>query len=156
MTYSLGIVDTTFASIDMASFVMPLLEKEMPEAILHHVTVPGIKDIAVACKKLIDESGCNIMIALGMPGPMPVDKQCAHEASLGIQLAQLLTNTHILEVFVHYDEGKDTDDLYMLAKDRCEKHALNAVNMLTHPEILQKNRGQGIRQGRQSVGPIKK
>lgn len=156
MTHAIGIVDTTFAGIDMSAFVIAVLQKELTELKLHHRTVPGIKDIPVACKKLIEEERCDIVIALGMPGAMPIDKQCAHEASQGIQYAQLLTNTHILEVFVHYDEGTDADDLYALAKDRCEKHALNAVYLISQPHLLSKNRGQGIRQGRPSIGPVRK
>ena len=70
-------------------------------------TVPGFKDLAVAAKQLIEEDGCRIVVALGMPGKEPVDKVCAHEASTGIMTAQLMTNTPILEVFVHEDEADD-------------------------------------------------
>jgi len=40
-------------------------------------TVPGFKDLAVAAKKLIEEDGCRIIVALGMPGKEEVDKVCA-------------------------------------------------------------------------------
>ncbi len=70
-------------------------------------TVPGIKDLPVASKKLIEEESCDIVMALGMPGPKDKDKNCAHEASTGIIAAQLMTNHHIIEVFVHEDEAED-------------------------------------------------
>ena len=47
------------------------------------------------------------MVALAMPGRAAIDQVCAHEASQGIMLAQLLTTTHVLEVFVHENEEDD-------------------------------------------------
>lgn len=38
----------------------------------------GIKDLPIASKKLLEESECDIVMALGMPGSKPIDKQCAH------------------------------------------------------------------------------
>ena len=70
-------------------------------------TVPGFKDLGVACKRLIELDGCLIVVALGMPGKAAIDQVCAHEASQGIMLAQLLTGVHVLEVFVHENEEED-------------------------------------------------
>ncbi|HIP58046.1 MAG TPA: riboflavin synthase [Archaeoglobus profundus] len=117
-------------------------------------TVPGIKDLPVAAKKLIEERGCDIVIALGMPGPKPIDKQCAHEASIGLILAQLMTNKHIIEVFVHEDEAKDEKELLMITENRVREHVRNAVDLLLNPKRLQKLAGTGQRQGFPDVGPI--
>lgn len=114
-------------------------------------TVPGIKDLPVECKKLLEEEHCDIVMALGMPGSKPVDKQCAHEASLGIQWAMLLANKHIIEVFVHEDEAESEKELAGIIKDRTIKHALNALNFLFNPEILGKNAGKGLRQGKENA-----
>ena len=35
---------------------------------LERYTVPGVKDLPVACKKLLEENNCDICMALGMPG----------------------------------------------------------------------------------------
>ena len=94
-------------------------------------------------------------MALGMAGPMPIDKQCSHEASLGIQQVQLMANKHILEVFVHMDEAKNDKDIYKLTKNRVEKHALNTLELLKGKTALQKFAGSGKRQGREDAGPIK-
>jgi len=67
-------------------------------------TVPGFKDVGVACKRLIEDEGCLIGGGVGHAGKAAIDQVCAHEASQGIMLAQLLTSTHILEVFVHENE----------------------------------------------------
>src|SRR3990167_7387966 len=106
----IGIADTTFARVDMAAFVIDTIKKNSDAKIVRY-TVPGFKDLPVACKKLIEEDKCDIVIALGMAGPKPIDKQCAHEAALGLQQVQLLTHKHILEVFVHMDEAKNDKDL---------------------------------------------
>ena len=150
----IGIADTCFARIDMAEFALEILKKN-PDADMIRYTVPGIKDLPVACKKLFEEDHCDIIIALGMAGPMPIDKQCSHEASLGIQQVQLITNKHILEVFIHVDEANTDKDLYELTKNRVEKHALNALELLKGKEALQKFAGKGKRQGREDAGPIK-
>jgi len=151
----IGITDTTFSRVDMAEFAVNTL-KENSDAEIVRYTVPGMKDLPVACKKLFEEDNCDIVIALGMAGKEPIDKQCSHEASLGLQQVQLMTNKHILEVFVHMDEAKDDKDLYKLTKNRVEKHALNAVELLKGKNSLQKNAGKGQRQGREDAGPIVK
>ena len=86
---------------------------------------------------------------------MPIDKQCAHEASMGLQSVQLMSNSHILEVFVHMDEAKTEKEVYMIAKNRAEKHALNALELLKSKTALTKYAGKGRRQGKQDEGQIK-
>lgn len=117
-------------------------------------TVPGFKDLAVAAKNLIEKDHCAIVVALGMPGKEQIDKQCAHEASQGIMMAQLLTNTPILEVFVHEDEASDPAVLAQVFENRSRKHARNAYWMLFEPEQLSRRAGQGVRQGFDDAGPI--
>jgi len=94
------------------------------------------------------------VVALGMPGPAPFDKACAHEASQGIMLAQLMTSTPILEVFVHEDEADDPDVLAKVFRERSRKHARNAYWMLYEPEQLVARAGHGIRQGFDDAGPL--
>ena len=98
--------------------------------------------------------GLPIVVALGMPGRAPVDKTCAHEASTGIMMAQLMTSTPILEVFVHEDESDDPAVLAAVCRDRARKHARNAYWMLYEPEQLTRRAGQGIRQGFADAGPL--
>ncbi|MBI2542228.1 riboflavin synthase [Candidatus Woesearchaeota archaeon] len=150
----IGIADTTFARVDMAKFAIDAIKKKS-DAGIERYTVPGFKDLPVACKKLIEENKCDIVIALGMAGRMPIDKQCAHEASLGLQQAQLATNKHILEVFVHMGEAKTEKEIYNIAKSRAEKHALNALALLKGKAELTKYAGMGRRQGKEDEGPIK-
>ncbi len=153
-----GIADTTFARYDMGGAAIDELKKHASVRIERY-TVPGIKDLPVAAKKLIEEKGCEIVLALGMPGPAEIDKQCAHEASLGIIAAQLLTSTHILEVFVHEDEvgggkGKEEKELAWLADRRAREHAQNALKLLFKPEALEREAGTGKREGFEDAGPL--
>ncbi|MCX8207528.1 MAG: riboflavin synthase, partial [Methanothrix sp.] len=97
---------------------------------------------------------CDIVIALGMPGAAPIDKACAHEASTGLIMAQLMTNRHIIEVFVHEDEAEDERALAMLAEKRAAEHAVNAIRLLFRPEELTRMAGTGQRQGFEDVGPL--
>ena len=149
----IGIADTTFARYDMASSAIDELKVHTGFKVLRY-TVPGIKDLPVACKKLFEEKDCDIIIAFGMPGPMLIDKQCAHEASLGLIQTQLMCNKHIIEVFVHEDETKDEKELAWLANRRAREHALNAFDLLFKPEHLTKNAGKGLRQGFGDVGSL--
>ena len=150
----IGVVDTTFARYDMGKAVIDELKSKNTGFKIMRSTVPGIKDIPVACKKLIEEQSCDIVIALGMPGLESIDKQCAHEASTGIIQTQLITNKHILEVFVYEDEAKNEKELYWLAEKRAREHALNALDLIFNPENLTKRAGKGLRQGFEDAGPL--
>ena len=81
-------------------------------------------------------------MALGMPGPKPIDKQCAHEASTGLIHTQLLCNKHIIEVFVYEDEAQNGKELASLANQRAREHARNVIDLLFHPENLTKHAGR--------------
>jgi len=151
----IGVADTTFARYDMAASAIDEIKKTGTGFRIIRYTVPGMKDLPVACKVLIEERKCDIVIALGMPGPMDKDKMCAHEASQGLIRAQLMTNKHIIEVFVHEDEAKDERELAFLADKRSREHAINVYNLLFRPETLTKNAGKGLRQGFEDAGPIK-
>ncbi|TFG90663.1 MAG: riboflavin synthase [Candidatus Atribacteria bacterium] len=151
---TIGIVDTTFARFDMGRAAIDEIQQNVSVSI-RRVTVPGIKDLPVAAKKLIEEEGCDIVIALGMPGAQEKDKVCAHEASSGLIQAQLMTNTHIIEVFVHEDEAKDERELAFLMENRSREHALNVVKLLFKPEQLTKEAGTGQRQGFEDAGQLR-
>ncbi|NYZ77279.1 riboflavin synthase [Candidatus Micrarchaeota archaeon] len=149
----LGIVDTMFARVDMGSMAMEEVRSHYPEVEIVRRTVPGVKDLPVECKKLLD-GGCDSCIALGMVGGAPVDAVCAHEASLGIQQAKLLTGKHIIEVFVHENEAWSEKEFYEICGNRTRKHAHNAVLLVTDPEKLVESAGKGVRQGKGDEGPV--
>jgi riboflavin synthase len=151
----IGVVDTMFARYDMGKAARDELAQCPGYDDTFTViakTVPGFKDLAVAAMNLIEQDHCSIVVALGMPGSAPIDKQCAHEAAQGIMQAQLLTSTPILEVFVHED---DPEILARVFENRSRQHARNAYWMLFDPEELSRRAGQGIRQGFDNAGPLK-
>ena len=151
--FKIGVVDTTFARVDMGSFALAEFNKynDVP---VTRVTVPGMKDLAVACKKLLDD-GCDICLAIAMVGSHKLDEVCAHEANMGIMQAQLMTNKHILSVFVHDIETDNEKDLYDICVDRATKHARNAYLLVAQPGELRETAGTGRRQGRADAGPIR-
>jgi len=149
-----GIVDTTFARYDMAHVAIDELQ-QLCSVKLERRTVPGIKDLPVEAKLLL-EGGCDIVMAFGMPGAAPIDKQCAHEASLGLIWTQLLTGKHIIEVFVFEDEAKNEKDLADLADRRAREHARNVYRLLFKPEELTKLAGTGQREGAPDAGPLRR
>jgi riboflavin synthase len=151
----IGVADTTFARVDMGGFAIDELKSTGTGFKVERYTVPGVKDLPVAAKKLLEERGCDIVIALGMPGAQEIDKMCAHEASTGLIQVQLLTNKHVIEVFVHEDEAKSAKELAWLAERRAREHAVNAYDLLFRPERLDRNAGTGQRQGYEDVGPIR-
>ena len=153
----IGVVDTMFARYDMGQAACDELATLPGHGTKFKViaqTVPGFKDLAVAAKNLIERDGCSIVVALGMPGSAPIDKQCAHEAAQGIMMAQLLTSTPILEVFVHEDEADDPKVLASVFENRSRDHARNAYWMLFEPDQWRRRAGQGSRQGFGHAGPL--
>ena len=142
----IGIADTTFARFDMANSALEELSGTGTGFKFERYTVPGVKDLPVACKILFDR-GCDLVMAFGMPGSKPIDKQCAHESSTGLINLQILQGKHIIEVFVHEDEANGAKELAFLMDRRAREHAVNAYNILFHQEVLRKHAGKGNRQG---------
>jgi len=151
----IGIADTTFARVDMGAIAIDELKKLGTGFKVERYTVPGVKDLPVACKKLFSERQCDLVMALGMPGGQEIDKVCAHEASTGLIHVQLMVEKHIIEVFVHEDEAKDAKELGFLAEQRTREHAANAYNLLFKPEELTRKAGTGQRQGFKDSGSIR-
>ena len=151
----IGIADTTFARYDMAGSVMSELKSRFSDVRFERYTVPGVKDLPLACKRLIEERGCQIVMALGMPGPKDIDKMCAHEASTGLINVQLATGVHIIEVFVHEDEAESDSELAWLADRRAREHAVNAYYLVKDPKRLTRYAGKGLRQGFEDAKPVR-
>jgi len=155
MSVKIGIADTMFSRVDMFKIAKKALDDSMESGIkLERYTVPGVKDLPVACKRLLEQDDCDICMALGMPGDKPIDKVCAHEASQGLIQTQLLTNKHVLEVFVHLDEGKNEKELFEIVKNRTYDHTMNTIDLLKGKTRLSKKAGEGIRQGKDNAGGI--
>ena len=155
----IGVVDTMFARYNMGKAALDELSSYKDYGKTFTVlrqTVPGFKDLAVAAKRMIEIYHAAIVVVCGMPGSANIDKQCAHEASQGIMQAQLMTSTHILEVFVHEDETKDPATLVALFEQRTRDHARNAYWLLFEPQQLVNRAGQGIRQGFHNATPLLK
>ncbi|ABN69596.1 riboflavin synthase alpha chain [Staphylothermus marinus F1] len=152
----IGVVDTTFSRVDMAKYAIEVIEENLPEAEIIRYTVPGIKDIPVAARRLLIDEGCDAVITLGWVGPGQVDKYSYLAMSVGLIMLQIMTGKHVIDVTVHEDEAGDLDDLYNIAVDRARKHALNLVMLVKYGrEALTQYAGKGLRQGRPDEGPIK-
>ncbi len=156
MKINIGIADTTFARVDMGKMAINEIENTTTKVSIIRYTVPGMKDLPIACKLLFDKYNCEICIALGMPGLEEKDKICAHEASQGIIMCQLSIGKHIIECFVHEDEGNTPKELIEICENRARKHAQNVLKLLFEKEWFIKNAGMGLRQGYPDAGPIKK
>jgi riboflavin synthase len=149
-----GIVDTTFSRVDMGSIAYKVIKNEDEEAEIVRYTVPGIKDLPVAAKKLIEE-GCDGVISLGWVGKTMLDKYSYLASSLGLILVQILTSKHIIDVTVHEDEADNEDELKKIAIDRTTKHAKNLVKLVKEGKnALTKYAGKGLRQGYKDAGEI--
>ncbi|MGB1585956.1 MAG: riboflavin synthase [Thermoplasmatota archaeon] len=148
-----GIVDTTFAVCRQGPRAVDQLNKHgVPSDRIAWRTVPGFKDLGVAARQLID-AGCDIVIACGMAGPEEIDKQCAQDASLGLQMCQQATGVPVLEVIIHMDEA-DGQALIDVVDNRVREHATNAFWMMEHPGELTQRSGTGQRQGFEDIGSI--
>jgi riboflavin synthase len=154
MTYTIGVIDTSFARVDMAKEAIEIITQHLPRARIIRYTVPGIKDIPIACKKVLEEA--DIAISLGWVGRSLIDKYSYLAASIGLTFVQILTGKHVIDVTVHEEEADSEKELYRIAVNRAQKHALNLVILLTMGrEGLTPYAGTGLRQGHPDAGPIK-
>jgi riboflavin synthase len=151
----IGVADTTFARVDMASFAIRALQARGTGFRIFRRTVPGIKDLPVACRSLFLEDKVDLCLALGMPGRAEYDQTCAHEASLGLMFTGVLEAKPIVECFVFEGEAATDKELATLARRRAEEHALNAYAMLFRPQDLARRAGEGLRQGFRDAGPVR-
>lgn len=142
-----GIADTTFARADMAAWALDELTD------VERYTVPGMKDLPLACKLLVEKHGCQAVLALAWVGPEEIDERCAHEANVALHHAELLAGKHILKVFVHEREASGSD-LLRLAENRVRKHARNALKLLEGKTVLTPEAGTGRRQGSEDEGAL--
>ena len=151
-----GVVDTTFARVDMAGYAVRALQARGTGFRIVRRTVPGIKDLPVACRQLFLEDHVDLCLALGMPGKAEYDRTCAHEASLGLLFTGVLEAKPIVECFVFEGEAAGASELEELARRRAEEHALNAYAMLFRPRDLTRRAGEGLRQGFPDAGPVRR
>ncbi len=151
----IGIADTTFARVDMAPSAIRALRGSGTGFKIVRRTVPGIKDLPVACRQLFEFDGADLCLALGMPGPADLDRTSAEVASQGLMLAGVLAGKPILECFVHEREARDARELAALARRRAEEHARNAYALLFRPRDLARRAGTGLRQGFADAGPVR-
>uniref|UniRef100_A0A7C2N913 Riboflavin synthase n=1 Tax=Archaeoglobus fulgidus TaxID=2234 RepID=A0A7C2N913_ARCFL len=149
----IGIADTTFSRVNMGKIAIDELRK-ISSIPYERYTVPGIKDLPVAAKKLLEERGCDIVITLGWVGGTQKDMLSYIVLSMGLVMVQLMTNKHVIDVTIHEDEAEDEKTLMMIAENRVREHVRNAVDLLLNPKRLQKIAGTGQRQGYPDVGPI--
>jgi len=154
MRKCVGVVDTTFSRVDMGSRVVSILKEELPEYHIVRHTVPGIKDLPGAAKRII-EGGCDAVITLGWVGSKEVDKISYLASSIGLIMVSILTGKIVIDVTIHEDEAEDPKELKRIALSRAEDHARNLVVMVKKgPEALSKWAGMGKRQGYPDAGPI--
>ena len=74
---------------------------------------------------------------------------------MALQMVQLETLKHVIDVTVHEDEAEDPSELREIAEDRAAKHAKNlAILLRKGGEGLRAFAGKGLRQGRPDAGPI--
>jgi riboflavin synthase len=150
----IGVADTTFARVDMGSAAIGALRAAGTGFRIVRRTVPGIKDLPVACRAMFRE-GADLCLALGMPGAADLDRLSALEASMGLMMVQVLESKPILEVFVFEGEARDARGLDWLARRRSEEHAQNAYDLLFRPRTLERHAGAGLRQGYRDVGAVR-
>ena len=151
----IGVVDTTFARVDMAGYAVRALKGRGTGFSVVRETVPGIKDLPVACRRMFLE-GADLCLALGMPGKAEYDRTCAHEASLGLMFTSVLEAKPVVECFVFEGEAGGPKELASLARRRAEEHALNAYSLLFRRRELARRAGEGLRQGFRDAGPVRR
>src|SRR3989440_12174635 len=150
----IGIVDTSFSRTDMESATIDELRKQGGGFTVERYTVPGIKDLAAGARILFDR-GCDLVLALGMVGRQPVDKDCALAADFGLQAVQATVGRHILGVMVHEEEASDEGPLAHLFDRRAREHAAHAYDLLFRPDAMRARAGTGQREGFSDAGPLK-
>ncbi len=139
----------------MAKYAIEVLNEHLPNTRILRYTVPGLKDLPVAARRLIESEEADIVMTFGWVGPTLIDKYSYLAASIGLIMVQIMTKKHIIDVTVHEDEAEDPKKLYEIAVGRAKEHALNVVALLRGRETLTPHAGMGLRQGLPDAGPLR-
>lgn len=153
MTLKIGIVDTTFARVDMARYAIEELRNNEPSVMIERITVPGFKNTPWAAKQLINK-GVDAVMVFGWIGPSLTDKITYAVASMGLIMLQIEYDRPIIDVTVHEDEAHDEKELFDIAVDRSRKHARGGLILMLKGELTRWAGMGGLRQGRPDAGPI--
>ena len=70
----IGIADKQLSSVNMEDFEIEIIKKNSGHEIERY-TVPGFKDLPIACLRLFEDYNCDIVMAFGMAGSAPIDMQ---------------------------------------------------------------------------------
>src|SRR5208282_4703276 len=81
----IGVIDTTFSNIDTASIAIKEIKRLANQVTIRRYTVPGLRDIPLACKILIEREKCGIVLATGMVSRKGAEKQVENQAVQGIK-----------------------------------------------------------------------
>lgn len=146
----IGIADTMFARVNMGGLAEDTLKEHQTE----RYTVPGFKDLPVACKRLFTDYDCDIVLALAWVGKEDIDEVCASEANTAIMSVELEQNKHILKIFFHEKETANEQEQKNICTDRVIKHSLNAIKLMEGKTALTPLAGKGQRQGYKHAGRI--
>src|SRR5208283_2462003 len=84
----IGVIDTTFSNIDTASVAIKEIKRLANQVTIKRYTVPGLRDIPLACKILIEREKCGIVLATGMVSKKGAEKQVENQAVQGVILVQ--------------------------------------------------------------------
>ncbi|MCS0316076.1 riboflavin synthase [Vibrio diabolicus] len=133
----IGIVDTAYSRVDMATVILNQFESQQRADCqpieLVRTTVPGHKELAVGALKLMEEQQCDVCIVLGWVGPKDSDHTSAHEAALAIAMAKVKVSSHILECFV-FESHHDESELVEISKNRAKAHLNSALLLASDKE----------------------
>ena len=151
----IGVIDTTFSNIDTASIAIKEIKRLANQVTIRRYTVPGLRDIPLACKILIEREKCGVVLATGMVSRKGAEKQVENQSVHGIMMVQLQTGRHVITAFFDEHETRDKTKLYKIVVDRVRKHAQNSLKLLAVPESLTDFAGLGLRQGGKDVGQIR-
>tara|TARA_Y100000310_G_C20527142_1_gene736630 strand:- start:272 stop:721 length:450 start_codon:yes stop_codon:yes gene_type:complete len=147
----IGIADTTFSRVNLGQIAIDTIGDK---ASIERYTVPGFKDLPVACKILFEKYHCDLILALAWCGKEDVDELCAHEANQGLIQVEIEASKHILKVFFHEKETANLEEQKHVASERARKHALNALELIKGKEALTPYAGTGKRQGYEDEGAL--
>jgi riboflavin synthase len=151
----IGIADTMFARVNMGQVAIETINGQNLNVEIERYTVPGFKDLPVACKRLFTKYSCNIVLALGWVGKEDIDEVCSHEANTGLIAVEVEQNKHILKIFFHEKETANEQEQKEICQNRVRKHTLNAISLVNGKEELTPFAGDGKRQGYGDAGEIK-
>lgn len=138
----LGVVDTVNSRYDAGAHAERILGDERGVTVRRE-TVPDCSNLPLGCKRLVEDAGCDLVLALSVLENRRLPKTALRATYDKLLDVETETDTPILKVFAYEDEMRSADDVLELVENRIASYCADALAVVDESTDLTDAAGRG-------------